>query len=233
MKMKAISFLATLSVLGSSALGRTWTSADGRTIEAEFIKRSGDAVIVDREGKRITIPLEKLAKKDRDWVASQAEKPAAGKDAEIDTAAISKILKATLKEEPSDEQRQQVVDFFTSVLPTKGAEGEAIEWDLSFPKWTGDDERTGVLLSANMNAKGDDKNRLMWFHLIYRAEEEKKRHASEKLGRYPVMRSTDHHCFVTVKRTEVRGVAYAESYKSDKQIDAIIEAIDLEAISKL
>ena len=47
------------------------------------------------------------------------------------------------------------------------------------------------------------------------------------------MRAPNAHCFVTVKRTDVRGVADADSYKDDKKIDAVIEAIDLRTISKL
>lgn len=223
--------LTSLALLGSSAFGRTWTSIDGRTIKATLIKQTGDSVIVDRGGREVTIPLDKLAKVDRDWLANQAEKATPGKGPAIDTAQISKILEGTLKEEPSDAERQKVVDFFVSVLPSKGAEGEAVEWDVNFSPWGGDEERTSVLISANMHTKGDEKDRLMWFHFVFSTKD--KVEGSDKVAGYPAMRAKDRHCFLAVKRTDVRGVAHSESYEDDKKIEAIIKSIDLKAISKL
>ncbi|MBN8459436.1 MAG: formylglycine-generating enzyme family protein [Verrucomicrobia bacterium] len=40
-----------------------WTSTDGRVIYAKFVKLDGEAVIVEKEGKQITIPLARLSTK--------------------------------------------------------------------------------------------------------------------------------------------------------------------------
>ena len=39
----------------------SWTSKDGRVIQAKFVKLDGEAVIIEKEGKEIIIPLAKLS----------------------------------------------------------------------------------------------------------------------------------------------------------------------------
>lgn len=59
---------------GSAAEVRTWTSAEGNTIEAELITASDKEVTIRRvsDGRRFSLPLERLSEADRDWVASFA-----------------------------------------------------------------------------------------------------------------------------------------------------------------
>lgn len=52
---------------------RTWTATDGRTIEAEYVSASAEAVVVKMaDGQNRTLPLALLSPADREWVAAQA-----------------------------------------------------------------------------------------------------------------------------------------------------------------
>ncbi len=68
------SFIAML-VFAHSASARTWTSADGSTVEAELISTTETHVTIRREadGKTFTIPWDKLSVEDREWVAANLE----------------------------------------------------------------------------------------------------------------------------------------------------------------
>ena len=52
---------------------RSWTAADGRALEAEFISATDKVVTLRRkvDGKRFTVPLEKISEADRTWVAKK------------------------------------------------------------------------------------------------------------------------------------------------------------------
>lgn len=64
---------------------RTWTSADGKKIEASFVRYKDDSHIVIRmKGKEYTVPLSKFAQVDLDWLEQrkdEAEKSSAEKAA--------------------------------------------------------------------------------------------------------------------------------------------------------
>ncbi len=69
--------LGALITLGGTAAveARTWTDTKGRTIEADFIKMNGDKVVVKRNnGKTVSIPLNSLSQKDKDFLAQQTKK---------------------------------------------------------------------------------------------------------------------------------------------------------------
>jgi hypothetical protein len=40
---------------------QSWTSSDGRVIQAKFVKLEGQAVVIEREGRRFTLPFAKLS----------------------------------------------------------------------------------------------------------------------------------------------------------------------------
>lgn len=66
-------FLACLAILipplcGQIGETREWTSADGRTIEAELVSVSDEDVEVRKGGKLLTISLEMLSPKDREYL---------------------------------------------------------------------------------------------------------------------------------------------------------------------
>lgn len=67
MKLLALFLLITVSAFGQS---RTWTSQDGRTIEAVYVKHDKVSVTLIREGetREISIPLAKITPADRDWL---------------------------------------------------------------------------------------------------------------------------------------------------------------------
>ena len=68
--------LLLLAFLALPAPGRPWTSTDGKTLEAEFVSATADAVKVKRasDGREISLPMARLSEADRDWV--KAQKPA-------------------------------------------------------------------------------------------------------------------------------------------------------------
>ena len=41
---------------------QNWTSADGKVIQAKFIKLDGDSVVIERaDGQQFTVPLSRLS----------------------------------------------------------------------------------------------------------------------------------------------------------------------------
>lgn len=55
--------------VGDSA-PRDWTSDDGRTITAQYVRTEGDAVVIYRAGREFKVPLAKLSQDDQQWVAA-------------------------------------------------------------------------------------------------------------------------------------------------------------------
>jgi len=64
-------------LLTTSATARTWTSNDGKEIEAEYVSATETEVTIKREedSQSFTIPLERLSEADRKWVAEELAKP--------------------------------------------------------------------------------------------------------------------------------------------------------------
>lgn len=68
--MKTIVLLFLLS-LSSHAESRLWTSADGRTLEGEFVRGDDKNVTIKRGTQQFTLPLAKVSQADRDYVSSK------------------------------------------------------------------------------------------------------------------------------------------------------------------
>jgi hypothetical protein len=62
-------------VLDEDAGARTWTSVDGRKVEAEFIDADSEKVklLRDADGQRFALELDKISGSDRKWVKEQME----------------------------------------------------------------------------------------------------------------------------------------------------------------
>ncbi len=73
--VKRIFSLFAVLLLASPLPARTWKSTDGNSVEAEFVSASATHVTIKRnaDGRRFTLPFEKLSQDDRDWIASQSE----------------------------------------------------------------------------------------------------------------------------------------------------------------
>ena len=81
----------------STALARTWTSADGQnTFEGDLVSSTATEVTVKRSNKNITFTLDKLSEADQAYVREEAEKAAAMAEAkaEADKLKEAKIPKA-------------------------------------------------------------------------------------------------------------------------------------------
>jgi hypothetical protein len=59
-----------LGLLASPALGRQWTSRDGKfTVDAEFMEvKDGKVILKQQDGKLVRVPLDKLSQADADFV---------------------------------------------------------------------------------------------------------------------------------------------------------------------
>ncbi len=60
-----------LIALRGPTMGREWKSADGRTMEADYVAREGDSIILLRAGKKLSVQLAKLSAEDQAWVQQQ------------------------------------------------------------------------------------------------------------------------------------------------------------------
>lgn len=69
----------------STAQARTWTTLEGKEVEAELVEvvQDGKAVILDVKGNRFTVPLERLSKDDRSYVQGLQGSTPALTDAEL------------------------------------------------------------------------------------------------------------------------------------------------------
>ncbi len=67
---------------GSGLLARTWTEAGtGRKIEADLVTADAAAVVLaTRNGRRFTLPLERLSAEDRAFLLKSKSPEAAGAD---------------------------------------------------------------------------------------------------------------------------------------------------------
>lgn len=85
MKTSHAILIAALVLLGAVAVleARTWTSSDGRQIEADFVSATGTTVTIRKDGRDFTLSIDKLSEEDRAFVA---EKLAAAR--EFDMAAL-------------------------------------------------------------------------------------------------------------------------------------------------
>ncbi|MCE9527662.1 MAG: hypothetical protein K8R36_16600, partial [Planctomycetales bacterium] len=55
------------------AHARTWTDLKGRTVEAKFVRVSGNEVVLEKGFKVIRVPLDQLSEADRQYVQKQLE----------------------------------------------------------------------------------------------------------------------------------------------------------------
>ncbi|GEM_PF-2920167 len=69
--MRGCVIVATMLV-GAAAMARTWTSASGQTVEAEYVGMQGALVILKTEaGQKVMIPLTSLSADDQQYVKEQ------------------------------------------------------------------------------------------------------------------------------------------------------------------
>lgn len=97
-KSRSLALLCVLVLVASTAAEeRTWTSADGRTMQAEFVRSSGDDVTFIFQGKEITLPITRFSEEDQQVIrdlASGTTTPA-GDSSDDDEASSTKKPKST------------------------------------------------------------------------------------------------------------------------------------------
>lgn len=67
MKLSTLILALALPVLGPAIAGDSWTSVDGKTINADFVRISDGKVILSMSGKEYPVPLEKLDEKSQGY----------------------------------------------------------------------------------------------------------------------------------------------------------------------
>lgn len=73
MKSLRVLVLGVVACLPIAVSARTWTNAEGREIEADYVSSDGEKVVLQVNGKEVPYPLAKLSEADREWVAKQRE----------------------------------------------------------------------------------------------------------------------------------------------------------------
>lgn len=81
MKTKAVIILLVVLCLATAHLhARTWTSSEGKTLEAEFVSAEDGKVTIKRaDGRSFTLPLTKFSDADQDFVREKLAEMEAGK----------------------------------------------------------------------------------------------------------------------------------------------------------
>lgn len=71
--------------LNATAHARTWTTLEGKEVDAELVEvvQDGKAVILDVKGNRFTVPLERLSPKDRGYIQGLQDSMPTLSDAEV------------------------------------------------------------------------------------------------------------------------------------------------------
>ncbi len=77
---------------------RTWTSSDGKAIEAEFVRyEGGDKVVIEMNGKEFTVPFSKLSQTDLEWLEQKKKEDA---ESAVKRAAKAKSMTGRFDNKP-------------------------------------------------------------------------------------------------------------------------------------
>ncbi|NNE92048.1 MAG: DUF1549 domain-containing protein [Verrucomicrobiales bacterium] len=149
--MKTLKILACVmgafAIAGTSALAemRTWTAADGRTLEAEFLGVTGagpntNIKLRTAAGQEYQFPLSKLSKEDQLWAKAHLPKDPHALAAEIDKLVLDKMKEAYygLREEY---QGLAANTDLTAAEKKKRAEELAREMEMCAPNDAASDEQ--------------------------------------------------------------------------------------------
>jgi len=103
----------------------SWTSKDGRVIEAKFIKLDGESVVIEKEGKLFTVPFSNLEA----WSVMQAK--------QLGGVLVADATKK--KSSASDEQPKAKLDAYIALVnadPLASKIVESVEVAQSGQRWT-------------------------------------------------------------------------------------------------
>ena len=139
------SFIASLFFLVSSPLAaRTWTSTEGRTIEAEFISADANNVKIRRsDGRTFDFPIIRLSQADQDFVRNQlktmragraiagatgSRTPAVAPTLNIDTSKPWEIVNQNVKSALRRAREKEVENLLQPVHTTRYGSDENLIW---------------------------------------------------------------------------------------------------------
>jgi len=111
---RSVCAVVLVAAVATASLGRTWTSENGKAIEAEFVKfaDNGASIVLDMDGKRFNVPLNRLSPADRDYLKGlKASLKGEGKDlsdAQIDEK-VDDAIQDDKKTTPSENADQQAL----------------------------------------------------------------------------------------------------------------------------
>ncbi|QDU76367.1 hypothetical protein Pan97_34150 [Bremerella volcania] len=109
----------------SSAHARTWTTLEGKEVEAELVEvvQDGKAVILDVKGNRFTVPLERLSPKDRGYIQGLQDSMPTLSDAELQR----EIDEAVSEDERGDKDNEADPVRLKAKRIWRSREGVAVE----------------------------------------------------------------------------------------------------------
>jgi hypothetical protein len=128
-------------------------------------------------------------------------------------------------------ERGEVESLLQPLLPATAGELAGYRWRVTY-----DDLPAGDFVSLDLiEGEGDAAPRAMWFHLLWRGEATPAERAGyvDTLGSWPARGVDDHHLFVRAGTVELRAVADRDDYRDAGRIRGVVEAFDLEALSRL
>jgi hypothetical protein len=129
------------------------------------------------------------------------------------------------------EERAEVERLLLPLLPPTEGELAGYRWRVAY-----DDLPEADFVSLDLlEGPGETAARAMWFHLFWRGEMPAAEGArfTRQLGSWPARGVDDHHLFVRVGTVELRAVADRDDFRSAERIQRVLEAFDLETLSRL
>lgn len=129
----------------------------------------------------------------------------------------------------SDEERKELETLILIVFPDENYIGTDKVWRITYH-----DEKEGRdFFAVDLTKKEDQRQKYIWFHILYKTKKPSSFGSGEEFKGYPVMHMKDQHYFVLVGNVEIRAVAHAEEYHNDDKIKEVLSAFKLEEIEKL
>jgi hypothetical protein len=129
------------------------------------------------------------------------------------------------------EERAEVERLLVPLLPPTEGALAGYRWRVAY-----DDLPEADFVSLDLlEGPGDTAPRALWCHLFWRGEAAAAERArfTRELGPWPARGVDDHHLFVRVGTVELRAVADRDDFRSTERIEEVLEAFDLDALSRL
>lgn len=126
--------------LGAAAeeVVRTWTSTDGKTVEATLKAYNGETVTLERNGREFDLPVSKLSLADREFLLAHTEAERAAQLAQLQLGSFEMPLQKKMFSDPEDYYDSRIGKSVCEALENEG------EDPLALVSSSPEDERAAV-----------------------------------------------------------------------------------------